>query len=74
MVNTGSYGVNPGATSVDTYTTVPTDAKLGTWKVVKVRFQPQSSPAADLTITGSTTFEVIERKTVLPTTADVQVK
>ena len=73
-VNNGSVGVGPGGTTVDAFTTIPTNAKLGTWKVVLVRFQPQNSPGTDLTITGSTTFEVIEHKTVVPTTADVQVK
>jgi hypothetical protein len=67
-------GVGAGATSTEMGTIIPPDGKLGLWKVVNVRFEPPNSTAKDLTITGDTSFEVIERKTVLPTTAEVQVK
>jgi hypothetical protein len=54
--------------------TLPIDAKLGHWRVIAVRFQPANSTPHDLTISGSPIFDVAKRDTVLPTSADVQVK
>jgi hypothetical protein len=71
----GGNGLTLGQTNVgDIGITIPIDATLGTWRVVKVRFQPANSPPSDLAVSGSTTFEVVKRDTVLPTSADVQVK
>jgi hypothetical protein len=71
----GGNGVSPGQTSAgDIGITIPIDAKLGHWKVIKVVFQPGSSAQHELTISGNPVFEVVKRDTVLPTSADVQVK
>jgi hypothetical protein len=71
----GNRAVTSGQASVSGLEiTIPTDAQLGNWKVVKVLFQPQSSPQHDLAISGSTTFEVVKRETVVPTSANVDVR
>ena len=71
----GGNGLSSGQTNVgDIGITIPIDATLGTWRVIKLRFQPPNSPPSDLALSGSTTFEVVKRDTVLPTSADVQVK
>ena len=71
----GGNGLSSGQTNVgDIGITIPIDATVGTWRVIKVRFQPPNSPPSDLTVSGSTIFEVVKRDTVLPTSADVQVK
>lgn len=71
----GGNGVSPGQTNVgEIGITMPVDAKLGRWRVVEVRFQPGNSASHDLTISGTPIFEVVKRDTVLPTSADVQVK
>lgn len=71
----GGQGISPGQTSANEIgITIPVDGRLGNWKVVKVSFQPQNSPVQELSVSGSTIFEVVKRDTVLPTTADVVVK
>jgi hypothetical protein len=71
----GGNGVGPGQETVgEIGITIPIDAKLGDWRVIKIVFQPGSSGQHDLTILGNTTFEVIKRETVLPTSAEIQVK
>jgi hypothetical protein len=73
--NNGGNGVSPGQTSVgEIGITVPVDAKLGAWKVIKVSFQPPGSSQRELAISGDTIFEVVKREAVFPTSADVQVK
>jgi hypothetical protein len=71
---TGGSGLNREQTSVDVQYIIHTDTKTGVWKVVRVFFEPENSPAVDLKFTGSPKFEVVERKITLPTTADVEVK
>jgi hypothetical protein len=63
-----------GQTTIGVSMNIPVDAKLGNWKVMQVSFRPESSSGKDLKITGNVAFEVIKRETVLPTSADVQVK
>lgn len=71
----GGNGLGSGQTNVgDIGITIPIDATLGSWRVIKVRFQPPNSAARDLAVSGSTIFEVVKRDTVLPTSANVQVK
>jgi hypothetical protein len=71
----GGNGIGPGQTSTgDIGITIPIDAKLGHWRVIKVVFQAGNSPQHELTISGSPVFDVVKRETVLPTSADVQVK
>ncbi len=71
----GGNGLSAGqSTAGDIGITIPIDAKLGEWKVIRVVFQPGSSAQHELTISGSAVFEVVKHDTVLPTSADVQVK
>ena len=71
----GGTGLAPGQTgAVDIGIPIPIDGKVGNWKVIVVRFQPQNSPPNELTLSGNITFEVEKREIVLPTSADVQVK
>ena len=53
---------------------LPTDARLGKWKVGQVAFRPTNDAPRDLAVSGNVVFEVIKRETVLPTSADVEVK
>jgi hypothetical protein len=71
----GGVGIGSGQTNVsDIGISIPIDATLGTWRVLSVRFQPPNSQEKELKFSGSTTFEVVKREAVLPTSADVQVK
>ena len=66
--------VGPDSPSAEMGSNIPTNAKLGKWKVVSVTFEPPNSPLVQLTVAGNPTFEVVERKAVLPRSADVKVK
>jgi hypothetical protein len=69
-----SNGFGRNTETADAAVAIPVDGKLGVWRVIGVQFIPQNSEAAALKTNGNATFEVIERKTVLPKSADVQVK
>ncbi|HZQ19977.1 MAG TPA: hypothetical protein VFA90_14770 [Terriglobales bacterium] len=74
MNYSGAGGISPGKTQAELGINIPIDGKLGEWKVEGVRFQPENSPEKELTISGNINFEVVKRETILPSTADVQVK
>jgi hypothetical protein len=74
----GGNGVGPGQTAVgEIGITIPVDGRIGRWQVFSVRFRPagNGSPERDLKFSPEgTAFEVIKRETVVPTSANVQVK
>jgi hypothetical protein len=69
-----SGSVGPERTEMQAEVQVPVNARLGKWKVERVIFRVPGSADTELRIEGNIQFEVVERKAVLPTTADVQVR
>jgi len=54
---------------------IPFDAKLGTWKIMKVTFNAGTGLSKDLTPTGDLTFEVTPHENlVLPSQAAIEIK
>jgi hypothetical protein len=70
----GHNGIGPDGATAQMGANIPVGAKLGTWKVTHVMFRPAGAGEIELSVTGKLTFEVIERKAELPSSAIVEVK
>jgi len=72
-LNSSNYALNDRTATIGF--TMPFDAKLGKWKVVKVSFSGTGGISKDLTPSGDLTFEVTPHGTlVLPSDAKVEIR